>query len=94
MWQMLQRDAPEDFLIASGETHSVAELCETAFGHLDLDYREYVVQDPTLVRAPEGAQLVGNPEKAHRVLGWHPKVDFRTMIQRMVDADLARPAPA
>lgn len=90
MWQMLQRDSPEDFLIASGETHSVADMCEIAFGHLGLDYREYVVQDPALVRPPEGAQLVGNPAKAHRLLGWFPSVGFKAMICDMVEADLAR----
>jgi len=90
MWMMLQRPAPEDFLIATGETHCVAELCEIAFGHLDLDFRDFVIQDPALIRAPEKAQLVGKPEKAHRVLGWQPTIAFRGMIEMMVDADLAR----
>jgi GDPmannose 4,6-dehydratase len=70
MWSMLQQPRPEDYVLATGETHSVRELCEEAFSHLRLDYRKYVVQEEEDFRPPETAQLVGNPEKARRVLGW------------------------
>src|SRR5690606_23061558 len=69
MWLMLQQDEPADYVVATGETHSVQELCEAAFGHLDLDWRDYVVQDPRFMRPAEVDLLVGNPEKARRVLG-------------------------
>jgi GDPmannose 4,6-dehydratase len=68
----------------------VQELCEAAFGHLDLDWRDYVVQDPRFMRPAEVDLLVGNPEKARRVLGWEPKVTFEGLVQMMVDADLAK----
>ncbi len=90
MWLMLQQDEPADYVVATGETHSVQELCEAAFGHLDLDWRDYVVQDPRFMRPAEVDLLVGNPEKARRVLGWEPKVTFEGLVQMMVDADLAK----
>lgn len=89
MWQMLNRDKPDEFVIGSGETHSVRELCELAFDCLDLDYREYVIQDPEFYRPPEIAQLVSNPSKAHHELNWQPQVSFKELVQRMVWSDLA-----
>ncbi len=88
MWLMLQQPRPDDYLIATGETHSVGELCEEAFSPLGLDYREYVVQEAESFRPPETAQLVGNPAKAHRVLGWKREASFRDLVRMMVDADL------
>jgi GDPmannose 4,6-dehydratase len=90
MWQMLQRDTPDDYVIATGETHSVREFCELAFGELDLDYREYVRVDPSLMRPAEVDLLVGDPSKARAELGWEPEVTFRDLVVRMVRADLER----
>src|SRR5690348_8214026 len=90
MWLMLQQDQPDDFVIATGQTHTVRELVEEAFGHASLDWRKYVVQDPALVRPAEVDLLIGDPSKARRQLGWEPTVDFRGLIRRMVDADLGR----
>ncbi|MCB9150121.1 MAG: GDP-mannose 4,6-dehydratase [Caldilineaceae bacterium] len=89
MWLMLQQDAPDDYVVATGETHSVEEFVSEAFSYLDMDWRDYVVQDPRYYRPAEVDLLVGNPEKAGRVLGWEPTVDFRQLVQLMVDADLA-----
>lgn len=89
MWLMLQQDKPEDFAIATGETHSVAELCEIAFARLGLDYRKHIVTDPALIRPAEVDLLLGDASKAKRLLGWEPKVRFRELIEMMVDADLA-----
>lgn len=88
MWLMLQQPRPDDYVLATGETHSVRELCEEAFSHLGLDYREYVILEAESFRAPETSQLVGNPEKARRVLGWGTTVSFRELVRMMVDADL------
>ena len=88
MWLMLQQPHPDDYVLATGETHSVRDLCEEAFTHLGLDYSEYVVKEEENFRPPETAQLVGNPAKARRVLGWERKVSFRVLVRRMVDADL------
>jgi GDPmannose 4,6-dehydratase len=88
MWLMLQQDRPDDYVIATGETHSVRELCEVAFGHVGLDWHEYVVQDERFMRPAEVDMLVGDASKAGRVLGWEPAVTFRGLIERMVDADL------
>ena len=88
MWLMLQQPQPEDYVLATGETHSVRDLCEEAFTHLGLDYSEYVVKEEENFRPPETAQLVGNPAKARRVLGWERKVSFRDLVRMMVDADL------
>jgi len=87
MWLMLQQDEPDDYVIATGKTHSVRELCEVAFGYLGLDYRDYVVSDPKFYRPAEVDQLVGDAGKAQRVLGWEPKVSFEELIHIMVDAD-------
>jgi len=88
MWLMLQQPQPDDYVLATGETHSVRDLCEEAFLHLGLDYREYVVNEVESFRPPETAQLVGNPAKASGALGWKPKVSFRDLVRMMVDADL------
>ncbi|HAM33908.1 MAG TPA: GDP-mannose 4,6-dehydratase [Deltaproteobacteria bacterium] len=88
MWLMLQQPHPDDYVLATGETHSVRELCEEAFSHLGLDYREYVVQETVSFRPPETGQLVGNPAKARRVLGWKSEMYFRDLVRMMVDADL------
>jgi GDPmannose 4,6-dehydratase len=88
MWLMLQQDAPDDYVIATGETHSVQELCEVAFGCLDLDWREYVVSDPQFFRPAEVDLLVGNASKASARLGWEPTVNFEQLVQLMVHADM------
>jgi len=88
MWLMLQQDSPDDFVIATGETHSVSEFCELAFGHVGLDYRDYVVVDERFMRPAEVDLLVGDASKAHKTLGWEPEVSFRGLVERMVDADV------
>ena len=88
MWMMLQQEEPKDFVIGTGETHSVREFCEIAFGYLDLDYRNYVVQDPKFYRPAEVDLLVSDPTKARKVLRWEPSVTFRGMVEMMVQADL------
>jgi GDPmannose 4,6-dehydratase len=90
MWLMLQQDQPDDYVVATGETHSVQELVEAAFRCVDLDWRRHVVQDPALVRPAEVDLLIGDPSKARRVLGWQPQVGFRELVRRMVTADLER----
>jgi len=90
MWLMLQQDQADDFVIATGETHTVRELVETAFGCVDLDWQKYVVQDPALIRPAEVDLLVGDPDKARRVLGWKPEVSFPNLVRLMVEADLER----
>jgi GDPmannose 4,6-dehydratase len=90
MWLMLQQNQPEDYVIATGKTHSVRKLVEIAFGTLDLDWKKYVVQDPTLMRPAEVDSLVGDSSKARGILGWKPEVDFEQLIQMMVVADLER----
>ena len=88
MWLMLQQDKPDDLLVATGETHSVRELAEVAFSHVGLDYRNHVVQDERFMRPAEVDLLIGNPDKAKRVLGWQPQVNFEELVRMMVDADL------
>jgi GDPmannose 4,6-dehydratase len=90
MWMMLQQDEPDDYVIGTGESHSVRELCEAAFKHVGLDYRDYVVKDPKFFRPAEVDLLVADPGKAKKKLGWTPKVGFEELIRMMVDADLAR----
>jgi GDPmannose 4,6-dehydratase len=90
MWLMLQQDTPEDYVVAMGETHSVEQLVETAFSYVDLDWREFVVQDPKFMRPAEVDLLIGDPSKAREQLGWTPKVGFQELIRMMVDADLER----
>jgi len=88
MWLMLQQPQPDDYVLATGETHSVRDLCEVAFSHLGLDYRDYVVKEEDSFRPSEATQLVGNPAKADRVLGWKREVSFRDLVRMMVDSDL------
>ncbi|HEY1861576.1 MAG TPA: GDP-mannose 4,6-dehydratase, partial [Gemmataceae bacterium] len=90
MWHMLQSDQPDDYVIATGQTHSVRQLVETAFACVNLDWRKYVVQDPTLIRPAEVDLLVGDSSKARRQMGWVPAVGFTELIRMMVEADLAR----
>lgn len=90
MWLMLQQPEPDDYVVATGETHSVGELVEAAFGRVDLDWKKYVVQDPSLIRPAEVDLLVGDPSKAKRKLGWVPEVGFKELVHLMVDADLER----
>jgi GDPmannose 4,6-dehydratase len=90
MWRMLQRDQPEDYVIGSGETHSVRELVELAFGHVGLDYQQYVVADPRFYRPAEVDLLLADPSKAGRELGWAPRVGFAELVAMMVEADLQR----
>ena len=85
---MLQRDSPDDFVIATGETHSVRELCEVAFGAAGLNWEEFVVVDPAFLRPAEVDLLVGDATKARNVLGWKCDVDFYALIEMMVEADL------
>jgi GDPmannose 4,6-dehydratase len=85
---MLQQEQPEDFVIATGKTHTVRELVETAFAHVELDWKRHVVLDPSLIRPAEVDLLVGDAGKALRVLGWQPEVSFPQLIRRMVEADL------
>jgi GDPmannose 4,6-dehydratase len=88
MWLALQHPVPDDYIVASGESHSVREFCEIAFSHVGLRYEDYVVQDRENCRAPETALLVGDPAKAKRILGWSPRVSFEELVRSMVDADL------
>jgi GDPmannose 4,6-dehydratase len=88
MWLMLQQEKPDDYVVGTGETHSVRELCQVAFGRLDLDWQKYVVQDPEFYRPAEVDLLVSDPVKARRVLGWDYAVSFEELIHMMVDADL------
>ena len=90
MWLMLQQKEPGDFVIATGETHTVREFCEIAFSHVGLDYEQYVKVDPRFVRPAEVDLLLGDPAKARAELGWEPKVSFRGLVEMMVDSDLAR----
>ena len=88
MWLMLQQDDPEDYVICTGETHSVREFCDAAFRYVGLNYEDYVIQDPRFYRPADVELLVGNPEKARKKLGWEPSVSFDELIRMMVDADM------
>jgi len=88
MWMMMQHATPEDFVIATGESHTVRELCEIAFARVDLDWQKHVVIDKSHVRPAEVDTLVGDPRKARQVLGWNQKVSFAELVQMMVDADV------
>jgi GDPmannose 4,6-dehydratase len=90
MWMMLQRPTATDYVIGTGETHSVRELAELAFSHVGLDYRAYVVSDPRFHRPAEVDLLLADPAKARGELGWKPKVTFQELVAMMVDADIAR----
>ena len=90
MYRLLQNDLPQDFIVGTDETHSVKEFCDKAFSYLDLDYKQYVVQDPRFIRPAEVDLLVADSSRIRRELGWTPKVDFDGLIRMMVDADLVR----
>jgi len=90
MWMMLQHKEADNFVVGTGETHSVREFCEIAFARLDLDYKEYVVQDERFYRPAEVDLLVSDPSKTRSVLGWEPTVDFKELVTMMVDSDLER----
>lgn len=90
MWKMLQQPEPEDFVVGTGETHSVREFCELAFRYVGLNYQDYVVQDERLMRPAEVDLLVSDPAKARQKLGWQPKVNFQQLVEMMVEADLQR----
>lgn len=90
MWRMLQQDKPADYVVATGEEHSVQEFVELAFGHAGLDWKRYVVTDPAYLRPAEVDHLVGDASKAHAELGWEPRTSFGELVTAMVDADLER----
>ncbi len=90
MWLMLQQSDPQDFVIATGNTHSVREMCAVAFAHAGLDYNDYVVQDQRFYRPAEVDLLVGDPAKAGRLLGWEPELGFKELMHSMVDSDIAK----
>jgi GDPmannose 4,6-dehydratase len=88
MWLMLQQDQADDYIVCTGKPHTVREFCDAAFSHVDLDYRDYVVQDPRFYRPAEKQILVGDPARARKKLGWMPRLSFEQLIQMMVDTDL------
>jgi len=90
MWRMLQQPTPDDYVVGTGETHSVRELCDVAFARVNLDWTKYVVQDERFMRPAEVDVLVADPGKARAQLGWAPRVHFRQLIEMMVDADVER----
>jgi len=90
MWRMMQQDKPDNYVIGMGETHSVREFCEIAFGHAGLDYNDHVVQDEKFYRPAEVDLLISDPSKARSVLGWEPAVTFKGLVVMMVDADIKR----
>ncbi len=90
MWLMLQQDVADDFVVATGETHSVREFLQIAFAHVGLNFEDYVVIDPEFIRPAEVELLLGNPAKARKQLGWQPKVSFEQLVTMMVDADMDR----
>ncbi len=92
MWQMLQVEEPRDYVIGTGIQHSVRDLVEQAFGQLGLDWKEYVVQDERFMRLAEVEDLIADPARARRELGWEPEVDFAGLVEIMVKADMARAA--
>ncbi len=90
MWRMLQLDAPDSFVIGTGETHAVREFCEIAFRHVGLDFKEFVVQDERFYRPAEVDLLISDPSKSRSILGWEPAVSFKELVIMMVDADMKR----
>jgi GDPmannose 4,6-dehydratase len=90
MWLMLQQDQPDDYVVGTGQTHSVREWCQASFGHLGLDYADHVKVNPRFIRPADVDLLVSDPTKAHTALGWAPSISFEELVATMVDADLAR----
>ena len=93
MWRMLQQDDPQDYVVATGETHSVREFCDVAFGEAGLDWKEFVLSDPKFFRPAEVEVLTGNAGKASAALGWHRRYDFKALIREMVQSDLRAKTP-
>jgi GDPmannose 4,6-dehydratase len=89
MWLMLQQDQPDDYVVGTGQTHSIRELCAVAFSYVGLDWQDHVVVDPTLIRPADVELLTADPSKARRLLGWQPTISFEELIHMMVDADVA-----
>ncbi|HNL70735.1 MAG TPA: GDP-mannose 4,6-dehydratase, partial [Leptospiraceae bacterium] len=90
MWLMLQQDKADDYVISTGETHSVQELVEVAFSHAGLDWKKHVKIDPAFIRPAEVDLLIGDASKAKKELGWVPEVSFEGLVKMMVDADIER----
>ena len=90
MWLIMQQSTPDDFVIGTGETHSIRELCEVAFEYVGLNWEEYVEIDKRFVRPTETGPLVANPAKAKKILGWTPTTTFKELVRMMVDAHIAR----
>jgi GDPmannose 4,6-dehydratase len=90
MWLMLQQKEPDDYVIATGETHSVRDFCDMAFGHAGLNYKDFVVTDPKFLRPAEVEFLLGDPAKAKKKLGWTPKVNLSGLVKMMVESDLEK----
>jgi GDPmannose 4,6-dehydratase len=90
MWLMMQADEPDDFVVATGETHTIQELCEEAFAYVNLDWKDYVIVDNRFIRPTETGPLIGDPTKAKKILGWEPKTKFKELVKIMVEAHLAR----
>jgi GDPmannose 4,6-dehydratase len=90
MWMMLQQEKPDDFVIATNETHTIKELCETAFEYVGKNWEDYIQVDQRFVRPTETGPLIGNPAKAKRILGWEPKVKFKELVAMLVEANIAR----
>jgi GDPmannose 4,6-dehydratase len=88
MWQMLQQEVPDDYVIATGRAYSVREFCETAFGLVGLDYEDFIETDPRYLRPAEVDELLGDASKARKTLGWEAKVDLHGLVKMMVEADL------
>jgi GDPmannose 4,6-dehydratase len=88
MWLMLQQPEPDNYVVATEDTHSIRDMCEAAFGYKDMDWQDYVVQDPRFMRPAEVDILIGNARKARQKLGWEPSVSFEEMVQMMVDSDI------
>jgi GDPmannose 4,6-dehydratase len=88
MWRIVQQDTPDDFVLATNETHTVREFVQAAFAHADLDWQEFVKHDQRYERPAEVELLIGNPAKAKKVLEWEPKVRFKELVEIMVEADL------
>ena len=90
MWRMMQQDKPDNFVVGTAETHSVQEFCEIAFGRVDLDYKDYVIVDERFYRPAEVDLLVADATKAGKILGWEPQVEFKQLVEMMVDSDMKR----
>ncbi len=90
MWKMLQQEKPDDYVVGTGQAHSVREFCEQAFGYVGLNYQDYVVQDQRFIRPSEVDRLIADPSKARKELGWVPRVGFKDLVEMMVEADLKR----